>query len=249
MTLSMPASLPLSVSQGAHAAGSAESDCDTHSRFGHLACESGAGTYSVVQVEGMARQYGALPFFYTADGPWHIPLEVAEAGLVELTSLIPPLATDISTWLMMLDLERKRPTEGAARKWPSETGGEETFRQIKEALDAEVACYERDNEAYETFVSLLRRDPASLDTLRMYWGLVREDYPLHGGWDQVPLQEGDGETRQQIEELVAQARKSRQRLSEIGEDLGRLTRPEKQRIQRNLTEAIHRMLALVYDRE
>jgi hypothetical protein len=222
---------------------------DYRRRFGHLAYESGAGTYFVVQVGGVARQYGAVPFFYTADGPWHIPLEVAEAGLVELTSLIHPLATDISTWLMMLHLEKERPAEGAPRKWPSETGGEETFRQIKEALDAAVACYERDNETYETFASLLQRDPASLDTLRMYWGLVQEDYPLHGGWDQMPLREGDGETRQQIEELVAQARKSRRRLSEIEEDLGCLTRPEKQRLQRNMTEAIHRMLALVYDRE
>ena len=108
------------------------------------------------------------------------PPEVAEAGLVELTSVIHPSMSDVDLekWYIALRHQARRDEDGPSRQWPLETGGEEPLRQIKEACAQAVA----------------------------------------DGWS-----------------------------FERRNDLAALVLPEKRRLQKNMTGAINRVLALLYD--
>ena len=115
-------------------------------RFACLAYESGAGTGFLVQVDGVVREYAEVPIFGSAHGAYRIPLEVAQAGMVELTAAIHPFTSQAEGWGLAVDFQRDRDEDGVAGQWPSETGGERTLQQIEQLFarpDARGWSYER----------------------------------------------------------------------------------------------------------
>jgi hypothetical protein len=146
-------------------------------RFAYLAYEQGAAPDFFVDSQGSTRAYADLPVFTTRDGAYRISPEVAEAGLVELTSLIHSRMDVPEMWSIAQKMERYWDPEFASRRWPSQTGGEETLRRIKEL------CARED----------------------VMWNIVKH------------------------------------------EDLAALVLPERQRLHREMTRAINRMLGLLYD--
>lgn len=151
-------------------------------RFAHLTYAEDASPDFFIYSEGSMLEYVDLPVFTIPDGAYRIPPEVAEAGLVELTSVIHPYMAqvDLEIWYIALRHQTRRDEESPSHPWPLETGGEEPLRQIKQACEQGVAK----------------------------------------GW-----------------------------CFEKREDLAPLVLPEKRRLQKNMTEAIDRMLALVYNKE
>ena len=61
----------------------------------------------------------------TTEGAHRVPPQVAEAGTVELTSVIHPWMGEgrLDMWGIALKREAKRDPEGPTRNWPLETGG------------------------------------------------------------------------------------------------------------------------------
>jgi len=152
---------------------------DYRSRFGYLSYESGAGTQFFLHSAGTVREYADLPVFSTSNGPYRIPPELVRAGSIEITAVIHHLTARIWVWNKFLPRLMANEVDEASRKWPAETGGDETLRQIIDVCN----------------------------------------------------------------------RRTREELSdEIAPDLESLLLPERQRLQGNMKEAIHRMLDLVYER-
>ena len=104
---------------------------DYRSRFGYLSYASGAGPQFILPSTGAERLYSDLPVFYTAEATHHIPQEVAALGSVELTAVVHPLTA--RPWVWDTFLPRMRPE--ISRRWPAETGGDETFRKIMDVCE------------------------------------------------------------------------------------------------------------------
>ncbi len=92
------------------------------SRFGYLACDRASGVGMVRLAEG-EREYGESDIFCAGDRAYRIPLEVADAGTAEVTGVVHPLAAREVVWLRFHDASEDR-------KWPEETGGDRTLREI-----------------------------------------------------------------------------------------------------------------------
>lgn len=107
-------------------------------RFGYLAYECAAGSQFYVQSDTAVWVYAALPIFYTAGGAYHIPEEIAEAGTVELTAIVHPKTAELWHVAEVMHIRAGKSLEDGSRQWPAETGGEGTFRKIREALNDPV---------------------------------------------------------------------------------------------------------------
>jgi len=122
----------------------------------------------------------------TPDGYCRIPRVLIEVGTVELTGVLHSLTSHIWTWKIFLPRLIANGVDEAARRWPAESGGEDTFREI-----VEVCSRYTEEELLDQNAS-------------------------HGQWGQP------------------------------NSDLEALLRPERQRMQGEMTQAINRMLDMVY---
>jgi hypothetical protein len=124
-------------------------------RFGYLQYGAAAGTYFRLQTGDEVREYANGPIFHTTMGNYHLPPEILDAGSVELTGVIHPLARgSLGTWDLMLHRHARRHAQDHPEYWPRESGGEATLHRIKEILDRYNAyflaeeCADEDEEAW-----------------------------------------------------------------------------------------------------
>lgn len=104
-------------------------------RFAALDYVAAAGTSLAVRVRGgvLVQRYD-IPVVFSAQGqPFQVPREVLDAGRVEVTGAIHPMATTMwfSKWIAGF-----MEAEGVVRQWPAETGGEETLTRIAARAEA-----------------------------------------------------------------------------------------------------------------
>lgn len=103
-------------------------------RFGHLCVQTRAAPSFSLHGSGRRADFGDRPGLWV-DGRWlAIPLEVQEAGQVELTGIIHDLGSDLVAWrwMLMLNLGQGPLNEDLAAElaWPEESGGRAVLEQI-----------------------------------------------------------------------------------------------------------------------
>jgi len=92
------------------------------SQFGYLAGYRGPTAPASAGTQH-ADAFAKGPLFGLDGNSFRIPVEIAEAGVVELTGIIHPLAARAWIWREMARKQLVR-----SRSWPPETGGEETLQ-------------------------------------------------------------------------------------------------------------------------
>jgi hypothetical protein len=186
-------------------------------RFGYLDYGAAAGPYFSVRSE-KSSDCITREVSYSTD-QYLVPPEVAEAGSVELTAVIHPAArSNLRTWAFMLKNHAERYSERHPEQWPLESGGEATLRQIGELLEHAVRSTQIAKQ---------------LEALE----LDRQDLELQ---PDAPALE-----RQHLEDRMDAH--LHEEIHRLEEKLDPLVRPEARRLQGKMTEAINRMLALVFD--
>lgn len=138
-------------------------------RFGYLQYSAEAGSAFLVHTRGNVLQYEDLPVLYTADDAFHLPPEVVEAGMVELTAVIHPRARhSVDTWNMMLGIHDSAYAESRSETWPAESGGKVTLRQITGLIDRLALAWEVHRTSESEFDALwteVKRLDAELEAL------------------------------------------------------------------------------------
>lgn len=101
-------------------------------RFACLSYHCAAGVAISLSTSSGIAEYANRPIFVDQEQAHRIPSEIVEQCSAELTGVIHPDSAQPWIWLHLLENYITNRETGQKRRWPEETGGDETFRKIME---------------------------------------------------------------------------------------------------------------------